>query len=80
MYQGFLKSNKGVNIPEIKLKFDVFTEKDRRDILFGIAHDVDYIAQSFVRNCSDVECVKHFIGEQNYMCKVIAKIENREGY
>ncbi len=76
---GFLKSNKGVNIPEIRLKFDVFTEKDRRDILFGIAHNVDYIAQSFVRNRADVELVKEFLKEQSYECKVIAKIENREG-
>ena len=76
---GFLKTNKGVNIPEIKLKFDVFTEKDKEDILFGISHKVDYIAQSFVRNRSDVELVKVFLEKHDYDCRVIAKIENREG-
>jgi pyruvate kinase len=76
---GFLKTNKGVNIPEIKLKFDVFTPKDQRDILFGIEHQVDYIAQSFVRNSDDVKLVLNFLKEQKHECKVIAKIENREG-
>ena len=76
---GFLKTNKGVNIPEIKLKFDVFTEKDKRDILFGIENHVDFIAQSFVRNKEDVSLVKDFLAKNNYPCRVISKIENREG-
>ncbi|MEW6171271.1 MAG: pyruvate kinase, partial [Candidatus Omnitrophota bacterium] len=46
---GILKEHKGINIPGAKLKFQGLTQKDKRDINFGIINQVDYIAQSFVR-------------------------------
>ncbi|MFH1440731.1 MAG: pyruvate kinase [Candidatus Omnitrophota bacterium] len=76
---GILKENKGVNIPEAKFKFKGITQKDRIDIEFGIKNKVDYIAQSFVRNKNDVLQVKDLIKRGLPQCRVIAKIENREG-
>lgn len=75
---GRVKSNKGVNIPEIKLKFKDLTKKDKSDLDFGIRHKVDFIAQSFVRNRKDVINVKRYINNR-INCKLIAKIENRDG-
>ncbi|MBM3249423.1 MAG: pyruvate kinase [Candidatus Omnitrophica bacterium] len=76
---GVLKEHKGVNIPDVSLKFKGLTDKDREDIHFGIRHGVDYIAQSFVRDASDILPIRQMLGEAHPDCKIIAKIENRQG-
>jgi pyruvate kinase len=76
---GIVKEHKGINIPDIKLKFEGLTEKDKDDLLFGIANKVDFIAQSFVRNEKDILSVREFINRRGFNCPLIAKIENRQG-
>ncbi|MFZ0034506.1 MAG: pyruvate kinase, partial [Sedimentisphaerales bacterium] len=76
---GVVKEHKGINIPDINLKFDGLTEKDKDDLIFGIANKVDFIAQSFVRNEKDILSVREFINRHNFNCSLIAKIENRQG-
>jgi len=61
-----------VNLPAI-------TEKDRQDIAWGVANDVDYIALSFVREAADVRELRALLGEKARKIKVIAKIEDQEG-
>lgn len=75
---GILKENKGVNIPDLKLRFQELTEKDKLDIEFGIANKVDLVAQSFVRSKKDVINLKKAIGGRS-KSKIIAKIENKDG-
>ena len=74
-----LKEHKGVNIPGAKLEFGGLKEKDKKDICFGIANRVDYIAQSFVRNRRDMLEVRSLVKDSLPNCKLIAKIESREG-
>jgi pyruvate kinase len=76
---GILKENKGVNIPGIKLKFKDITAKDKRDLAFGIRNNVDFIAQSFVRNKRDILNIRDSINDSGGRCRIIAKIENRDG-
>jgi len=76
---GFVKEHKGINVPDIKLKFDGLSEKDKNDLLFGIANNVDFIAQSFVRSRKDILSVREFINSRDFNCPLIAKIENRMG-
>ncbi|MEZ5357758.1 MAG: pyruvate kinase [Candidatus Zixiibacteriota bacterium] len=76
---GVLKENKGVNIPQARFPFAGLGEKDKCDIDFGIANDVDYIAQSFVRTGQDIVDIRRYIHERNFNCPIIAKIENRDG-
>jgi len=76
---GILKEHKGINIPGAHLKFDGLTDKDKIDIQFGIENKVDYIAQSFVRNKADIIKIRDLIKPVLPDCKVIAKIENRQG-
>jgi len=76
---GILKEHKGINIPDITLKFEGLTDKDKNSLLFGIANKVDFIAQSFVRNKNDILSVRDFINQNNFNCPLIAKIENRQG-
>lgn len=76
---GYLKENKGVNIPDANLKFPKITLKDIKDIQFGIENKVDYIAQSFVRTEEDILSVRSILNNKLPECKIIAKIESREG-
>jgi len=76
---GILKEHKGINIPDINLKFEGLTKKDENNLLFGIANKVDFIAQSFVRSKNDILSVREFIGRHKFNCPLIAKIENRQG-
>lgn len=76
---GVIKENKGINIPQLKLKFQGLSDKDKLDIQFGIKCKVDYIAQSFVRSRKDISHIRNLINKSLPGCKIIAKIENREG-
>ncbi|MDP3041662.1 MAG: pyruvate kinase [Candidatus Omnitrophota bacterium] len=75
---GLLKEHKGINIPEARLEFGGISQKDIQDVLFCEKHGVEYIAQSFVRTKKDILDVRKVLGEGS-RCRVIAKIENREG-
>lgn len=76
---GILKENKGMNIPDAHLEFNGLTDKDKIDIQFGIENKVDYFAQSFVRDKKDILQVRGLINHRLPDCKIIAKIENRQG-
>jgi pyruvate kinase len=75
---GWLKPKKGMNLPGVKLSTPALTEKDRRDLAFGVASGVDYVALSFVRQAADVTECKALIKSLGGTCPVIAKIEKRE--
>ncbi len=77
---GELKDNKGVNIPNVIVNLPALTEKDIGDIKFGIEHDVDFIAASFIRKAEDVLDIREILEENNGgTISIISKIENREG-
>jgi pyruvate kinase len=78
VFGGTLKPNKGMNLPGARLSTPALTEKDRRDLAFGIKHGVDYVALSFVRHPSDVEEAKELIRSLGGTAPLIAKIEKRE--
>jgi len=76
---GILKENKGINMPDVNLSFKGLTKKDKIDIQFAIKNKVDYIAQSFVRDRRDIAPIRKLIQNTLTDCKIIAKIENRQG-
>ncbi len=77
---GMLKNNKGVNVPGVRVNLPGITEKDKKDILFGVEQDVDYIAPSFVRSSNDVLEVRALLKKNNAEhINIIPKIENKEG-
>jgi pyruvate kinase len=75
---GLLTSHKGINLPSSTLPIPALTEKDRRDLLFGLKMGVDYVALSFVRAAADIHSAKKIIHRQNKQTPVIAKIEKHE--
>ncbi|MBE6569562.1 MAG: pyruvate kinase [Ruminococcaceae bacterium] len=79
-YGGVIKSGKGVNIPNIHLDMVHLSDKDKADLIFGIEHDVDFIAASFMRNKMDVIGMRKFLDYNGgHSIKIISKIENLEG-
>ncbi len=75
---GLLKSKRHVNLPGIRVNLPAITEKDRRDIEFGIEQGVDFIALSFVRKAEDVRQLHQLLGDKSDLIKVIAKLEDQE--
>jgi pyruvate kinase len=77
--EGLLGERKGVNIPGAPLEFPTISEKDLHDLHFALRNGVEFVAQSFVRDAQDVLEVKHRLLQALPSCKVIAKIESRQG-
>lgn len=78
---GELSNRKSMSFPGKVFKQKYLSEQDKKDILFGIQNDVDFIACSFVSVKQDLLDVKHFIEENGGShVELIAKIENQSGY
>ena len=75
---GFLTQMKGINVPGVKLSTAAVTDADLRHLAFGLEHDVDYVALSFITTATDVMMAKDFIREHNAHVPVVAKIERLE--
>ncbi len=78
IYGGPVKSKKGINLPDTVVSAPSLTEKDRKDLYFGLQNDVDWIALSFVRKAEDIYTLKEIIRSEGKCIKVIAKIEKPE--
>ena len=75
---GLLKSKRHVNLPGIRVNLPAITDKDRRDIKFGMEQGVDFIALSFVRQAADIVALRDLLGDRADEIKVIAKLEDQE--
>jgi pyruvate kinase len=75
---GLVKSHKGLNLPETDLKIPALTEKDKKDLLFGIRTGFDYVALSFVRSPDDIVELREILKKHRNNMKIIAKIERPE--
>lgn len=75
---GTLKSNKGINLPYVKVSAPAFTDKDREDLMFGLKQGIDYIALSFVRTAEDVLEVKTLLHSMKINVPIVSKIEKPE--
>lgn len=77
---GELSSRKSMFFPDKELHMVFLSEQDKKDLLFGIEQDVDFVALSFVSKAQDVLDAKNFLAEHGGKhINVIAKIENRAG-
>jgi len=75
---GKIKSRRGVNIPGAYLSIAALTEKDKKDLTFGIQHHVDFIALSFVRTAKDIGDLRARIKKHKGNQMIVAKIETQE--
>ncbi len=77
---GKISDKKGVNVPNANLSMEFISPKDKKDLIFAVQQDFDFIAASFTRTADDVlavrEVLKEYGGEN---IQIIAKIENNQG-
>ncbi len=72
---GILIKRKGINLPDTDFDGDIITLKDKKDIAFGVEHDVDYMALSFVQTATDVRLLRNILRNHASKAKIISKIE-----
>jgi len=77
---GVLGSRKGVNAPGVAINLPGITEKDEEDIRFGLQHEINFIAASFVRKAQDVLDIREILEDTNMThVQIYPKIESQEG-
>lgn len=75
---GDLGEHKGINAPHVPLRSEI-TDKDRRDLEFGLALGVDMVALSFVQAAADITRVRTLMREAGRpKVPIIAKLERPE--
>lgn len=75
---GEIMPRRGVNVPDASLSMSSLTPKDKKDIVFGVKHNVDFIALSFVRKAKDIEHLRSILKKHKSDIGIIAKIETQD--
>src|SRR5688572_9541251 len=76
---GKVGSRRHVNLPGVRVNLPSITEKDAKDIQFGLENDFDFIALSFVRSPEDIRECRKLVEAAGKKTRIYAKIENHEG-
>lgn len=72
---GPVSNNKGINLPGVAVDVPALSRKDEGDLRWALAHGVDWVALSFVRDAADIERVHAIMDEEGVRVPVLAKIE-----
>jgi len=76
---GKMSTRKRVAAPGVSLGLPPISDQDKKDIIFGVQNDMDFVAASFIQRASDVEAIRALINEHGGHMEIIPKIENLEG-
>ncbi len=74
---GIMIKRKGLNLPDTDFAGDIITAKDRADLVYGSASDIDYVALSFVQSAQDITNLRRLLKTMNSSARIIAKIETK---
>lgn len=70
---GALSERKGVNVPGVVLPLSALTEKDRRDLDYGLTLGIDWVALSFVQRPEDIREIKDIVKGRAGICAKLEK-------
>ena len=76
---GELTTHRGINIPGQRIPVDGLDAANQADLEFAVAHDMDYVAASFIQHADDVNDIRRFLMSLGASIPIMAKIENAEG-
>jgi pyruvate kinase len=76
---GKLGSRRHINLPGVEVNLPSLTEKDAKDIGFGVQAGVDFFALSFARRGDDVLVLRTLLDHLGSKARIIAKIEDQCG-
>lgn len=72
---GKVLSRQGIAFPDSHIDLPAATGKDMQDLQWGIEHDIDYVALSFVGCAEDVLRVRRVLDAKDSKAQIISKIE-----
>ena len=72
---GVVSDHKGMNLPGVAVSVPALSEKDHRDLEWGLNVGADWIALSFVRSAEDFDAVQDVMDRVGIHRPVLAKIE-----
>ncbi|MFN0196396.1 MAG: pyruvate kinase [Planctomycetaceae bacterium] len=77
---GIIRSRQGINLPGVALSTPCLTEKDRKDLIWGLDNEIDYIGLSFVRSANDIRILREQMADHSskFTPHIVAKIEKLE--
>jgi pyruvate kinase len=75
---GSVFKGNGINFPTASISKAIITKKDKEDLKFGLKHEVDFVALSFVKSKKDIQDLRKLIGKIKNPPQIIAKIERHE--
>ncbi len=74
---GSLGSRRHINLPGVRVDLPSLTNKDKKDVEFGVELGFDYFALSFVREAADIELLRRFLIDHHSKARIVAKIEDQ---
>lgn len=74
---GILMSKKGLNLPDTDFGGDILTQKDLKDIEYGLTQDIDFVALSFVQSADDIHNLRQILVAGGSTAHIVAKIETK---
>lgn len=76
---GIIANHKSLSIPGIKFNTPYLNDLDKKDLLWAVENNIDFVAASFVNSKQDVYDLRKFLNEHSSTIKIISKIESALG-